>query len=174
MTTFAPAPKPEPRSLAKAKREIPKLSQRQRAKREKNGERFISSTIAKSSLLDPHFRTRKSIKKKGRKPSEFARIYGSKSRVAWVKGLACVAHGPTCHGGIEGHHVITGGTARKADAKFIAPLCKGHHGDLHYHGRRTFEKAFGLDLIAEAAHTQTLWLLHCGRLGISPESGKPV
>ena len=65
-----------------------------------------------------------------RRASAFARTYGSKARVAWVKSLPCFA-GPVavvrCEGPVENAHTETGGTSYKADAATIAPLCRAHH-----------------------------------------------
>lgn len=67
------------------------------------------------------------IKPKKRKPSEFARIYGSKGRVEWVKSLECCACGDD--GYSENAHVGTEGKGAglKANADQIAPLCGPHY-----------------------------------------------
>ena len=73
---------------------------------------------------------RKRIKRKPRSPSEFARIYGSKARVEWVKMQACRACGArpsvNAHIGHEG-----AGAGRKANYDQIAPLCHTCHTQLH-------------------------------------------
>lgn len=71
----------------------------------------------------------KAIRRKPRKASEFARIYGSEARVRWVKSLPCVGCGaiPSEDRPSENAHTVTGGTSRKADAATIAPLCHGCH-----------------------------------------------
>lgn len=75
---------------------------------------------------------RSRIKPKGRKPSEFARIYGSRARVAWIKAQPCLY----CRllspffgrpGTSENAHTVSGGKGRKADADTIVPLCPTHH-----------------------------------------------
>lgn len=72
-----------------------------------------------------------------RKASEFARCYGSKERVQWVKSLPCAV--PNCDGQpIENAHALGGGAGRKADYQLIAPLCRAHHRYLHQHGTHQF------------------------------------
>lgn len=82
----------------------------------KLGGRVPSSTITG---------TRKPIRKKPRKPSEFARIYGSKERMEFVKSLPCAACGVV--GYSENAHLLgSGGLSRKAGYETIAPLCGVH------------------------------------------------
>jgi len=59
-----------------------------------------------------------------RRPSEFARIYGSKARVAWVKALGCVICGAVPS---DNAHTAGGGTGYKAGYETIVPLCREHH-----------------------------------------------
>ena len=72
------------------------------------------------------------MKRKKRSASEFARIYGSRERVEWVKTLPCavascgLSCGP-CDGEIHNAHTVSGGKGRKADAATVAPLCAKHH-----------------------------------------------
>lgn len=98
--TFTPAPKPSPR-----------VSLSDKAKRVTRQVR-LARVNAK------------------RKKSEFARAYGSKERVEWVKAQACVmcshlevATVQPCHNA----HTVSGGKGRKADANTIIPLCPEHH-----------------------------------------------
>lgn len=105
------------------------------------------------------------IKRKRRKPSEFARIYGSKARVEWVKRLPCVVCGERpC----DNAHIVTGGMGRKADADKIVPLCGEQvegwifdkvccHRMLHVLGVETFQKRTGIDLEQEAAKCEAAW-----------------
>lgn len=73
------------------------------------------------------------IKPKPRTPSEYARIYGSRARVRWVKHLPCcycVALSPffaRTDGSSHNAHTVSGGKGRKADACTIVPLCASHH-----------------------------------------------
>lgn len=73
-----------------------------------------------------------------RRASEFARCYGSKERVAWVKSLPCAVRSlglsifaMPCHGPMDNAHTVTGGMGRKADAETIIPLCRRHHEGFH-------------------------------------------
>lgn len=61
---------------------------------------------------------------KKRKASAFARCYGSKERVEWVKSLGCNVCGlrPA-----ENAHTVTDGMGRKAGYETIIPLCNYHH-----------------------------------------------
>lgn len=64
------------------------------------------------------------LKRKRRTRKEFARIYGSKARVEFVKSLPCAACGIV--GASENAHVLgNGGLSRKGAYRGIAPLC-GH------------------------------------------------
>jgi len=67
---------------------------------------------------------RSPMKRGKRKPSEFARIYGSKERVAWVKALPCII---CTNRPCENAHTESGGMARKAGYATIVPLCRIHH-----------------------------------------------
>lgn len=106
------------------------------------------------------------IKPKKRKASEFARIYGSKERVEWVKSLSCVGCGrnwdTTCVP-IDNAHIETGGMGRKADYDKIVPLCSrlapkfSCHGRFHRHGRDDLEMWAGINLEVAAAETEARW-----------------
>ncbi len=99
------------------------------------------------------------IKAKKRKPSEFARIYGSKARVEFVKGLPCVACGGTAYCS-ENHHIEGDGVARKAHYTLIIPLCPGCHLAWHHFGRRYVESHGGFLSDRAAAETERLWQAH--------------
>lgn len=61
-----------------------------------------------------------------RRKREFARAYGSKERVEFVKALPCSFVG--CNGRpSDNAHCITAGMGRKANADTIIPLCREHH-----------------------------------------------
>ena len=106
-------------------------------------------------------------RKRGKKhATEWARKYGSKARVAFVKSLPCAACGIV--GYSENAHVMgNGGMSRKGDADTIAPLCgprplpisrglyPGCHrlvdkGDLYVNGE------------ALASATEAAWQAHVG------------
>lgn len=94
------------------------------------------------------------IKPKKRKPSEFARIYGSPARVRFVARLGCVVCGRTP---AENAHTESGGMGRKADADTIVPLCGFHHRELHFWGADTFADCYEVNLRLEALATDELW-----------------
>lgn len=81
------------------------------------------------------------------KAENHARAYGSVERIEWVQRQPCVC----CTGGpCQNAHIKTGGTGRKADARWIAPLCPTCHADFHQNGQRSFEDAHQIDLAHEA------------------------
>lgn len=68
-----------------------------------------------------------------RRESEFARCYGSKARVAWIKSMPCIAcsglhplFGMTA-GPSDNAHTAHDGMGRKAGYDTIVPLCRNHH-----------------------------------------------
>ena len=101
------------------------------------------------------------IKPKKRSASEFARIYGSVARVAWVKSLPCLVASWGCGGPIENAHAENGGMGRKADAETVVPLCRSHHAVLHAVGVASFQAAHALDLTAEARRIAAAWEARC-------------
>lgn len=99
-------------------------------------------------------------KPKKRKPSEFARTYGSRERVEWVKSRPCIVKGGQCYGPIENAHVVSDGSngmGRKAGSRCIAPLCAKHHRILHNTGANDFEIQYGVSLAFAAAQTEQSW-----------------
>ncbi len=92
-----------------------------------------------------------------RRQSEFARCYGSKARVLFVKSLPCFASSTFCEGPIENAHTEGGGCGRKADANTVIPLCRFHHQQLHWCGVDTFAASHGTRLFKIADETERLW-----------------
>jgi hypothetical protein len=92
-----------------------------------------------------------------RKSKNWIRAYGSVERVEWVKQQGCVVCGriPSLNA-----HTITGGTGRKADAKYIIPLCALDHAVLHIVGRACFEAEYGINLESLAAEYESRWRAH--------------
>ncbi len=104
--------------------------------------------------------TRKVVKKRnaGRRVSEFARAYGSRARVQFVKQYACLVGDAYCIGEpIDNAHTIGGGMGRKADATTIVPLCRYHHRELHRHGVGTFVAVHRIEFAAAAARVERDW-----------------
>lgn len=103
-----------------------------------------------------------------RRASEFARCYHSKERVAWVQRQPCVV---CTLSPCDNAHIRTGGTGRKAGYRQIVPLCSpfydedGCHRYLHAIGRASFERTYGIDLVAAAAETERRWQLRGGKVG---------
>lgn len=122
------------------------------------------SPIKRSTVL----RRGKPPKKRNpkRRASEFARCYGSKERVEWVKAfpcLACVALHSVFYfveGRSHNAHTMSGGGGRKADYDTIVPLCANHH-------RMYDERIAPLDtpearaaIKASAANVERMWQEH--------------
>jgi hypothetical protein len=93
-------------------------------------------------------------KAKKRKPSETLRIYGGEDRLVWVASQPCIICGLRA---CDNAHVATGGMGRKADARFIVPLCSPDHRELHQIGVASFEKRYSIDLLQLAAQTEAAW-----------------
>jgi len=94
-------------------------------------------------------------KARSRAPKDFARVYGSKARVAWVAAQPCAACGK---GPCENAHTKSGGVGRKADYRHIIPLCAACHRVQHSKGW----KALGFNaakLEYVAYRTQFQWAL---------------
>lgn len=83
-----------------------------------------------------------------KREATFERAYGGAERVEWMKAHPCLACGAVPS---ENAHVRNGGMGRKADAKYIVPLCHTHHEELHRRGQDSFEVRYGLclDIYAE-------------------------
>lgn len=124
----------------------------------KHGGRLPSSTITGPKKAP------KRVNRK-RKASEFARCYGSKERVQWVKARDCVACLSFCFP-CENAHVEGDGGSRKANADKVVPLCvrppdqrlgEGCHAMLHRVGVTTFSLWWDVDLHEEAKKTELAW-----------------
>lgn len=92
-----------------------------------------------------------------RKAKEFVRCYGSNARVAFVQSLPCAIAPHRCSGPIENAHAVGGGVSRKADARWIVPLCRAAHRELHRIGVRSFEARHNVSLEAAASVVEQLW-----------------
>jgi hypothetical protein len=99
---------------------------------------------------------RTKLKAKKRKPSEYARVYGSKARVEWVKTQPCMICG--YRQDIDGHHIETEGTSRKGHYTKIVALCRLHHLQWHQLGRGSFNP--GIDFAQHAANLEAKWQYH--------------
>lgn len=74
---------------------------------------------------------RKPLRHKKRTREEFARIYGSKEKMAWIETCPCFARSIPgagfCDGVIDPCHTETGGMAYKAGHETIVAGCRKHH-----------------------------------------------
>lgn len=103
--------------------------------------------------LGPSSQTRR-----GRRPSAFARIYGSKARVTFVKGLDCAwcGRGPCDNAHVGGAK----GIGYKAGFEHIAPLCRECHQAYDEH-RAPFNRALVREFVkARAPEVERLWQHH--------------
>lgn len=75
--------------------------------------------------------------------------------LAWIRQQECCV--PGCerrapHAVIEAAHIrraSNSGTGIKPSDRFCVPLCADHHAESH-RGERTFERKYGIDLMAMA------------------------
>lgn len=95
---------------------------------------------------------------KSRTAGEFARIYGSKARVRWVKNQPCVSCGAE-DGDAHNHHTQNGGTGRKADYDTIVPLCPSCHHEHHTGVLRGTREWWA----EQARYTEIRWTRHTDR-----------
>ncbi len=111
----------------------------------------------------PERRTRVKPRNAARRVSEFARCYGSKERVAWIKALPCVVcavqtvpqDGPS-----DNAHTATDGMGRKADARFIVPLCRMHHRAYDEHRGPFAMLTIRMWVCAKSADIDAAWSAH--------------
>lgn len=117
-------------------------------------------------------------RKREKEARDYARKYGSEARVKFVKSLPCAACGVV--GFSENAHVPptaeSGGAGRKADYRFIVPLCGPHRTDMNrvgltsgHHwildkllGREKFEAEYCVNFDELAADTEKRWLEFSG------------
>jgi hypothetical protein len=96
-----------------------------------------------------------------RKAKELLRAYGPSERRAWIASLPCLVARCPFMLRRENAHVITGGTGRRADAKWIVPLCPFHHAELHRWGHLSFCVYYFIpSLSAEARTIDRRWQAH--------------
>jgi hypothetical protein len=114
-----------------------------------------------STIVGPRQRPKRRNAK--RKPSEFARCFGSKARVQFVKSLPCCVTGR--RGGIDNAHVIRDGSegmGRRGGFACIAPLRHELHSLLHTSPARFTERYGTPDFAKAAAETEQRWRVECG------------
>jgi hypothetical protein len=80
-----------------------------------------------------------------------------RNHLQWIRGFTCIV--PHCDTGakVQAHHVRKGipveaergGTGMTPHDKWTVPICAIHHEQAH-HGQDSFERKYGLDLIAKA------------------------
>lgn len=90
-----------------------------------------------------------------RREKEFARAYGGKARVEFVKALGCCICKATPSD--NAHLPSRSGMSRKGDAERIVPLCRLHHRELHERGQASVEQRHGIDLDIWAEAVTIAW-----------------
>lgn len=87
-----------------------------------------------------------------KKPKRSER-WRSQAHCSFVRSHRCIV--PGCHGmPIEVMHVRRGsdaGTGRKPSDFYIVSGCKDHHAEQHSIGEQSFERKYGVDLMALAS-----------------------
>lgn len=74
-------------------------------------------------------------KTRTRKASEFARVYGSRERAAWVAAQPCIICGLSPVDGCDNAHTPTrSGMGKKGPYTAIIPLCRHCHTRQHMQG----------------------------------------
>jgi hypothetical protein len=118
------------------------------------------SPLKRRSPLSPRTSgDRKPLKRVNRKrrASEFARCYGSKERVEWVKRQPCIDCGATPS---DNAHVEGEGVGRKAHHTRIVPLCRTHHRAYDEH-REPFDRPEMREEVGDlAAWVESRWQHH--------------
>jgi hypothetical protein len=106
-------------------------------------------------------RTRLKAVNAKRRKKEYTRCYESRARVAWAKRQPCMVF-PSggCDGPMENAHIVTDGMGRKADSRYVVPLCHAHHCLLHVMGTALFERTYTISLAYGAEQTEAAWRAH--------------
>lgn len=102
-----------------------------------------------------------------RKASSFARCYGSKERVAFVKRLPCMWCGDAAPDRLRDNAHSVKGRGQKAGYETIVPLCREDHGAYdEFRGPFAHEENRAR-VIADAPRVQGLWQAHLQEQGES-------
>lgn len=86
-----------------------------------------------------------------KKVARFARQFGSRERLEWLKGFPCVSCGGRA---TDASHVRHGPTKTASE---MVPQCHRCHMELHSVGIGTFQRRHGIDLAAVAASFAERW-----------------
>jgi hypothetical protein len=109
----------------------------------------------------PRGMKRSRLRPKKRSPEEYARIYGSRARVEWVKAQPCVVCGNLPS---ENAHTVNGGLSRKGDYQTIIPLCRFDHRLSHgVNGGWSWLGLTPEQLKTLAEETERRWQYHSNR-----------
>lgn len=157
---------PKPRKARTPKKRFSSIPEKSYAEKIAASQRLRSTTPPK----------KKRAKSKAEKVAKLDREYGGPERIAWVAQLPCVGCGYRGPVPRENAHVISGGTSRKADARWIVPLCarrnmglpasplgvwiEGCHRKSHRMGQKSFEAFANIDLKAAASRIESEWQAH--------------
>ena len=120
------------------------------------------SPIRRSAAPKPPRAPKAPIPKKNpaRAKLALARAFGGPERIAWIQAQLCVACGRE---GCQNAHVRSGGAGRRADARWVVPLCPTCHALVHSGGQASFERAHQIDLFDLAVLTEARWEQYVAR-----------
>ena len=62
-----------------------------------------------------------------------------------IRKLPCIVKNSECFGSIVAHHTDTVGSG--GSDKDAVPICVGHHTELHFIGRDTFQEKYGINFV---------------------------
>lgn len=159
---------------------IRRISKKREAERKASGEKFIRSSVRPSQGAGSSVKKgskpakpRKKVKpvNRARREREFARCYGSKERVAFVKAMPCiycVALLPILAESdrmppSDNAHTENGGKGRKGHYTTIVPLDRRHHEWYDQHRGPFADPAIRAAIKAAAIRTEAAWQDHLNR-----------
>lgn len=93
------------------------------------------------------------------RPSERERVYGGEGFIRFTHHSRCVVCGYTpCEmAHVKPRGELPVGMGRKADAKWVVPLCFWHHREQHDIGYDTFQRKYERDLDLDAVAHWAKW-----------------
>jgi len=68
-----------------------------------------------------------------------------KKHLSRIRKLPCIVKNSECFGSIVAHHTDSVGSGG-SDLDAV-PICVGHHTELHFIGRDTFQEKYGINFV---------------------------
>jgi len=68
-----------------------------------------------------------------------------KKHLSRIRKLPCIVKNSDCFGSIVAHHVKTVGSG--GSDKEAVPICIGHHTELHFIGKYSFEEKYSINFM---------------------------